>query len=155
MNLIQVFKYWDKFSSFDHSKLFELQTNPRTSNKGKQLKGSNAILTTDPLHNCNIFHHLYCCTLNATVPSMPQSCPASNFYKASSVCPYRPFMVLWLEHLPTNLRTRVQFQPGYSTWSPPSSSSSHSCKVGAHSKLNMVAHYLHNTWLWHSHKTHI
>ena len=33
-DLIQVYKYLNKLSNVDHSKLFELQTNPRTRNNG-------------------------------------------------------------------------------------------------------------------------
>ncbi len=36
--MIQVFKYLNKFSNADHSKLFTLQPNPRTRNKAKTIQ---------------------------------------------------------------------------------------------------------------------
>ena len=37
-DLIQVYKYLNKFSNVDHSKLFELQSNPRTRNNGQPIQ---------------------------------------------------------------------------------------------------------------------
>ncbi len=37
-DMIQVFKYLNKLSNVDHSKLFTLQTNPRTRNNGKTIQ---------------------------------------------------------------------------------------------------------------------
>ncbi len=37
-DIIQVFKYLNKFSNADHSILFTMQPNPRTSNNGKTIQ---------------------------------------------------------------------------------------------------------------------
>ncbi len=57
-DMIQVFKYLNKFSNVNHSKLFKLQTNSRTRNSGEAFQAKRCNTDTDRSYFSNrVFRH--------------------------------------------------------------------------------------------------